>query len=253
MERFPKIVLLPAIAAVCIAACLAVVIWKMLQFRSQLTAIENPQWERRLADEHLYLHPIVLFGDSQVYNWPIATSFGSLPILDRGVKGMYAVEATRRFERDVLPLHPALVVILIGTNDIANEVPIEFIRRSIELMSSSARKQGVPVIICSVLPAGGGAARLRPRETIELLDASLRALADTQGAGYVDLYSALQDNRGQLAATFSDDGLHPNAVGYLHMTGVLLPHLLRYYANAEPGAQSTGTAKPAPGTMPDPY
>jgi lysophospholipase L1-like esterase len=212
-----------------LVTCLGLSTWKMLQFHGRLHALENPQWEDALAKEHTYDTPMVLFGDSQIARWPIATSFGVLPVVDRGVVGDLATEATDRFRRDVLPLHPAIVLILIGTNDLANGVAVEAILHSIGGMSQSARQQNALVILCSVLPARGEAARIRPREQVERLNTGLRTLAASQSASYLDLHSAVSNERGEFAEIYSDDGLHPNAAGYRRLTQAVLPQLLQSY------------------------
>jgi len=239
VKQVRNLLRLRSVLLVAMIACLAAATWKMFQFHGRLAAIENPQWERRLADEQIYRHPIVLFGDSQMYNWPVATSFGVLPVIDRGLVGEFATQAGGRFEREALPLKPALVVILIGTNDLAHGHSTESILRSIEQMSSSARKHNAAVMLCSVLPVRGDAARVRPREAIEQLNSGLQALAHAQGVAYIDLYSELLDDHGVLAEAYTADGLHLNAAGYVHITKALLPRVLPYYETRETGAQST--------------
>jgi lysophospholipase L1-like esterase len=211
--------------------------WKMFEFHGRLVALENPQWERTLADQHLYARPIVLFGDSQIANWPVSTSFGALPVLDRGVGGDWAVNATTRFRQEVIPLNPSVVVILIGTNDLAHQQPVELVLSSIREMVSSARERGVTVILCSLLPVRGEAARVRPNDQLKQLNSELQKLAAEQGASYSDLHSALADDRGELPAAFSEDGLHLNSAGYLRVTSVLLPQLLQHYIPEDRGMQ----------------
>lgn len=230
------------------AVCLSLAVWKMLAFHWRLNALENPQWEQRLAAEHIYARPIVLFGDSQIFNWPVATSFGVLPVLDRGLVGDWVANALPRFERQVPPLNPAVVVILIGTNDLAHHQSRDDIVRNIEGLARAARRLDAAVILCSLLPARGEAATVRPRQDIEAINASLRSLAAANGWQYVDLYSGLLNDSGELAVTFSDDGLHANQAGYVRMTELLLPRLLRY-VSAQSGAAAAAersSSAPAP-------
>jgi lysophospholipase L1-like esterase len=235
--RTRKFLWIGAIVLAGISMCLST--WKMFQFHDRLVALENPQWERTLADQHLYARPIVLFGDSQIANWPVSTSFGALPVLNRGVGGDWAVNATTRFKQEVIPLNPSIVVILIGTNDVAHQQPVELVLSSIRAMVSGARERGATVIVCSLLPARGEAARVRPNDQLKQLNSKLQKLAAEQGASYSDLYSALADNQGELPAVFSDDGLHLNSAGYLRITSVLLPQLLLHYVPEERGVPSS--------------
>jgi lysophospholipase L1-like esterase len=219
-------------------ACAALAAWKMLQFHGRLAALENERWEQTLAALNIYQRPIVLFGDSQISRWPVATSFGQLPVLNRGVAGDLATEAQQRFEQQVVAMRPAAVVILIGTNDIGHGKSVDEVLGTIRQMVQMARATGAAVMLCSVLPARGEAARIRP--SIRPVNEGLRELARREGAVYVDLYSAVLNQRGEFADDYSDDGLHPNGAGYVRMTHVLLPYVLQSISRPV-APQSTAT------------
>jgi lysophospholipase L1-like esterase len=211
-------------AVALLGSCAALSAWKMLAFHERLAALENPRWEQTLSAEHIYKRPIVLFGDSEISLWPISTSFGVLPVLNRGLGGDWAMRAEQRFREQVLSLDAAAVVLLIGTNDIAHGRTTQEVLMTIGRMVSAAQEKGQKVILCSVLPARGEAARVRP--SIQLMNAGLRALAHEHNAVFVDLYAAVLDRRGVFSQEFSDDGLHPNAAGYVRMTAVLMPYVV---------------------------
>jgi lysophospholipase L1-like esterase len=220
------------------AACVALVGWKMLQLHGRLAALENERWEHTLAALHIYQRPIVLFGDSQISRWPVATSFGQLPVLNRGLAGDFVTLAQKRFEQQVIAVSPAAVVILMGTNDLGNGKSVAEVVATVGRMVQMARSGGAVVLVCSVLPARGEAARIRPM--IRSVNDGLRELATGQGAIYVDLYSAVLDDRGEFASAYSDDGLHPNAAGYVRMTHALLPYLLRSMGPGVPSSAAGG-------------
>ena len=228
-------------------AIVGIAIWKMLLFHSRLQALENSRWEERLALQHVYYKPIVLFGDSEIENWPVASSFGVLPVLNRGLGGGWAKNALPRFQQDVLSAQPSVVVILIGTNDLAHDRAVDSIVRDISGLIGAARQVGARVLLCSVLPTYGLPATVRPREKLNAMNASLRKLADSSTVLYVDLTAATIDSRGQLDRALSDDGLHLNQSGYLRVTQVLLPTLLNLYLNAKANQAGTPRAtSPAP-------
>ena len=159
--RIPNFIGIGAIVLAGISLCLST--WKMFEFHARLVALENPQWEHTLAEQHLYARPIVLFGDSQIANWPVSTSFGALPVLNRGVGGDWAVKASARFKQAVIPLNPSMVVILIGTNDLAHQQPVELVLSSIREMVSSAREHGAIVISAVCCPRVGRLLARGPR------------------------------------------------------------------------------------------
>ena len=62
---------------------------------------------------------VVFFGDSITDIWKLADSFPGKPYINRGIGGQTTPQMLVRFRQDVIDLHPKVVVILAGTNDIA--------------------------------------------------------------------------------------------------------------------------------------
>ena len=124
-----------------------------------------------------------------------------------------------RFRQDVIDLKPKVVVVLAGTNDIAEntgKTSLEAIEDNITSMSELARANGIRVVLCSVLPASDFSWRpgLMPAPKIKALNAWIREYSAKNGFVYVDYYSSMVDNEGGLKAELSPDGVHPNKAGY---------------------------------------
>ena len=64
---------------------------------------------------------VVFMGDSITDAWPhmAGSFFPDKDYIDRGIGGQTAPQMLLRFRQDVIALHPRVVVILAGTNDIA--------------------------------------------------------------------------------------------------------------------------------------
>ena len=62
---------------------------------------------------------VVFFGDSITDLWHLDEYFPGKPYLNRGMGGQTTPQMLIRFRQDVIDLHPKVVVILAGTNDIA--------------------------------------------------------------------------------------------------------------------------------------
>lgn len=201
--------------------------WKMLEFHDRLRAFENSEWERKLDSSGVYRRGgvIVMFGDSQISEWPMATSFGVMPVVNRGLPGDWAEKAAERFNREALTMHPNKVVLLIGTNDIGhNRRPADVAGRVLRL-AGAAKSSGAQVVICSVLPVRGEFVANHPAAQLVQLNSLLASGAASMGAKWIDLHSALVDSNGLMREELTVDGLHPNASGYLAMTSVLLPEI----------------------------
>jgi lysophospholipase L1-like esterase len=166
---------------------------------------------------------VVFFGDSITDYWKLEDSFPGKPYINRGVDGQSTPQMLVRFRQDVIDLHPKVLVVLAGTNDIAGvtgSTRNEDIEANYASMAELARAHGIQVVFASLLPAynytpeSKESFALRPRERLLALNAWLKDYCAKNHLTYLDYASALTDDRGMLRRDLSDDGLHPNAAGY---------------------------------------
>jgi lysophospholipase L1-like esterase len=167
---------------------------------------------------------VVYMGDSITYFWISNDSafFNSKSYLDRGISGQTTGQMLLRFRQDVINLKPAVVVILAGINDIAqNNGPekLEDIFGNIVSMAELAKANNIKVVISSVLPAFALPWRpaIDPAPQIAALNDLLKTYAAKNGITYLDYFTALADTRKGLPANLSKDGVHPNLDGYKAM------------------------------------
>jgi lysophospholipase L1-like esterase len=166
---------------------------------------------------------VVFLGDSITDYWKLADYFPGKPYINRGVDGQTTPEMLVRLRQDVIDLHPKILVVLAGTNDIAGvtgPARNEDIEANYASMAELARAHHIRVVFASLLPAHNYTQEakesfaLRPRERILTLNAWLKDYCAKNGLVYLDYFSALIDDEGMLRRDLSDDGLHPNAAGY---------------------------------------
>jgi acyl-CoA thioesterase-1 len=171
---------------------------------------------------------VVFMGDSITEGWGMkatATSpgrgefFPGKPYINRGISGQTTPQMLVRFRQDVVLLKPKVVVLLAGTNDIAENTgkeTLEEIGNNIASMSEIARANGIRVVLCSVLPASDfhWHKGLEPAPKIKALNAWMKDYAAKNGFVYVDYYSPMVNSEGGLKAELSPDGVHPNKAGY---------------------------------------
>lgn len=184
---------------------------------------------------------VVLMGNSITDGWPRkgAHLFETHPeIVGRGISGQTSTQFLLRFRNDVVNLHPEIVVINYGTNDIAQNTGTyseDFTFGNVLSMVDIARANGIKVVLASTLPAEGF--RWRPEVTdamdkIRSLNARVKAYADAEGIPYVDYFTALLNEDGTaMDARYASDtpGVHPNEAGYEVMEAVLLEVLKDMY------------------------
>jgi lysophospholipase L1-like esterase len=166
---------------------------------------------------------VVFMGDSITENWVNLDPglFGQTR-LGRGLAGQTSPQMLVRFWQDVIALHPRVVHIMAGTNDIAgNTGPTtpEAYKNAIRAMVSLAEANGIEVILGSIPPADkfGWATQHRPAPWIAGLNGWLKGYAGERGAIYADYFTALTGPNGELRPEYGPDGVHPNAAGYAVM------------------------------------
>ena len=175
---------------------------------------------------------VVFMGDSITDSWD-SPNYGGFfpgkPYVNRGISGQTTPQMLIRFRPDVIALKPKVVVILAGTNDIAGNtgpMSLETIEGNLISMAELARQNGIKVVLASLLPVSDYESRdgkpitqtiRRPPEKILALNKWIKGYADEHKLIYLDYFSAMVDDKGYLKDELSDDGLHPNAKGYLVM------------------------------------
>ena len=171
---------------------------------------------------------VVFLGDSITDYWKLADYFPGKPyvVFNRGIDGQTTPQMLVRFRQDVIELHPKVLVVLAGTNDVAGvtgPARNEDIEANYASMAELARLHHLRVVFASLLPVNNytedakESFALRPRERILALNTWLKDYCAKNGLVYLDYFSAMVDGKGMLKRGLSDEGLHPNAAGYTVM------------------------------------
>jgi lysophospholipase L1-like esterase len=166
---------------------------------------------------------VVFLGDSITDYWKLENYFPGKPYINRGIDGQSTPEMLVRFRQDVINLHPAVLVVLAGTNDIAGvtgPTRNEDLEANYADMAELAKVHHIRVVFASLLPVNNYIADakesfvLRPRERLLAVNDWLKEYCSKNGLIYLDYASAFVDGNGMLRRELSDDGLHPNDAGY---------------------------------------
>jgi lysophospholipase L1-like esterase len=166
---------------------------------------------------------VVFMGDSITDGWKLEKYFPGKPYVNRGISAQTTPQMLLRFHQDVISLHPRVVVILAGTNDIAGNtgpLSLEEIENNYASMADLARANRIAVVFSSVTPVSDYTERShrffaeRPMEKIQQLNVWLKNYSRRHGDVYLDYYSHMLDEKGLLRRDLAEDGLHPNDPGY---------------------------------------
>ena len=166
---------------------------------------------------------VVFLGDSITDFWRLNEYFPDRDFVNRGISGQITGQMLGRMKADVIDLHPAVVVILGGTNDLARDIPLTAIEDNYLLLGDLATAARIKVVFASVLPVSDlhndvdpsfERTSARPPALIKALNDWLVSFCSQRGFVFLNYVPALADSQGQFGADFSDDGLHPNSKGY---------------------------------------
>ena len=138
---------------------------------------------------------VVFFGDSITDAWHLDESFPGKPYINRGIGGQTTPQMLVRFRQDVINLHPKVVVILAGTNDIAGNtgpMRLEDIEADYASLAELARASQIRVVYSSVPPVHNYTGRSkdffaqRSPEKILALNQWLKAYCQSGACLYLD-------------------------------------------------------------------
>jgi lysophospholipase L1-like esterase len=178
---------------------------------------------------------IVFMGNSITEGWLqlCPDFFDGKPYINRGISGQTTPQMLVRFRQEVVNLKPKVVVMLAGTNDIAENTgpsTLEMIEDNIQSMVEIAKANNIKVLLCSVLPAFDYPWKtgLSPAEKIVKLNKWIKDYSDKNDIIYVDYFTPMADEHNGLKKEYSEDGVHPNKAGY----EVLVPIVERAIAKS---------------------
>ena len=171
----------------------------------------------------LYAHRIATLGDSITQgfadpnNWPYhlkARLGGDWEVNNTGVGGYKTADMLAHLN-STLALNPHYIVILGGTNDLANgAVPLATIEENIKTISTRVESSGAVPVLCTVTPTNFLSTQR------DSLNAWIIEYAHSKGYPVIDFYKALENPSNPGYANSSlvmSDGVHPTAAGYIAM------------------------------------
>lgn len=177
----------------------------------------------------------VFLGNSITSNWGKwrPEFFEKYNCAARGISGQTSYQMLVRMQADVIDLHPKMVFLLVGTNDIAcNNGPIsdEHFMQNVRSICELAVAHHIKPMICSILPHRAfnwNHDVTGVTERVDRVNALLKAYAKEKGYTYIDYNSAMRDEDGGMRPELSNDGVHPYKEAYEIMESLVIPYLKR--------------------------
>lgn len=165
----------------------------------------------------------VFVGDSLTEGGRWQEWFPELEAVNLGVGGDTTEGLIERLD-DVAAEQPDTVVLLIGTNDVANRRAVEHVVRNIETILVTLRNElpDARILLQSVLPRGREYA-----EFVKEINRHVWQFAATVRAHYLDLWPVMAEPDGELNPAYTEDRLHLNDAGYEAWLSELRPAIER--------------------------
>lgn len=179
----------------------------------------HEQWKRLLQQEALSVAKgqgtnrlAILLGDSLSMWFPSERFPGGQLWLNQGISGENTGQILSRLSA-FSPTRPSTIYVLGGINDLRQGASDRTILDNLRQIMRRLRSQHPQsqIIVQSILPT-----RLNgiPPERISPLNEQLAAIAQQEGAGYLNLYPLFADSQGYLRRELTTDGIHLTQRGY---------------------------------------
>ena len=192
---------------------------------------EKIQAKYRGLNQISVLEPDIIFiGDSIVEYYPLQELFGTAKtIVNRGLRGYQTKLLLENLDVHLYGDAVDQIVLLIGTNDIGKDVPMNEALDNLErVIQSIARDYPLSQIkLLSILPVNEGekykqTVYIRTNEKIREWNQAYEALASAyMQVDFVSIYDSLTDSEGQLQSAYTTDGLHLSVAGYQALSEAL--------------------------------
>jgi len=193
------------------------------------------QTKYRELNQISLLEPDMIFiGDSIVEYYPLQELVGTTKtIVNRGIRGYQTGLLLDNLDAHLYGDAVDQIVLLIGTNDIGKDIPMNEALDNLEgVIQSLNREYPLSQIkLVSILPVNEGeeykqTVYIRTNEKIREWNQAYEALASTYiQVDFLPIYDSLIDSEGQLQSAYTTDGLHLSVAGYQALSDALKTYL----------------------------
>lgn len=183
--------------------------------------------EQRLQTSPIPPNPAAFYGSSTITLWSTLAADLAMPCaLNLGFGGSTLEACAYFFERLVVPIHPAFLVVYAGDNDLGDGAKPESVLKSFRSLAEKVDRslRGIPFAFISVKPSPARFGNIdRIRRTNDLIRLEI---ARRENSHFISVFEAMLDEEGNpRAELFLKDGLHLASAGYRLWSALLSSHL----------------------------
>ena len=174
---------------------------------------------------------IVFVGDSITYMYDLNKYYDGYNVVNNGIDGEFTWGVLDDLKDRIYKYNPSKVVLLIGTNDIYKNKSVDEISDNVDkiIKGIKTNRTYAEIYLVSLLPVNRtnddkvnlNMVKNRTNEMIMEINNKYQEIAKKYNITYIDLYSKLIDDDGNLKLDYTKEGLHLNDKGYKVITRVI--------------------------------
>ena len=201
---------------------------------SKLTAMSLGEVQTKTTN--IYQNENIVFVGDSIFDWyPTDKIFSDFPIVNSGICGNKTTDILDNMDNRIYKYNPTKVFIQIGTNDIEWEDSDELneeVYKNITKIAQGVKKNRPmsEIYIISIYPVNNNLPGANGRHISEIKDINEKLkkyCAKTDGVEYIDAFKELTGPDGMLDEAYTEDGLHPNGLGYAKLTEILMKYIYK--------------------------
>ena len=183
--------------------------------------IEKEKKVTVIDDNYLFL------GDSITEFYDLKKYYKNLPVVNSGISGNVTKDILNDMNERVYKYNPSKVFLLIGTNDLEQEVSKDEIENNIEKIVKGIKENRpyAKIYVESIYPVEEENAGKRKNKDIKEINKNIEKMCKKEHVDYIDMYSKLKDEDDKLKDEYSKDGLHISNKGYEEITKEIKKYL----------------------------
>lgn len=202
---------------------LSVILLMTMQNYAQITGKFGTYYDQReLLFETMTAseNDIIFLGNSITDGSEWSELFQNPNCKNRGISGDIVPGVLNRLET-VTKGHPAMIFLMIGTNDMNHGASNDSIARAVRAVVQRIKSEtpSSRLIVQSILPTndcfGLFSGHTKRWQDVAVINAMLKTMTQEEGVEYLDLYKYFANEEGKMDPKYSNDGLHLNGNGYL--------------------------------------
>lgn len=196
---------------------------------------KEPEVVTKIEEKIVNDENIVFLGDSIFCNYDVNEYFEGRHVVNSGISGHRTTNVLKEMENRVYRYNPSVVFILIGTNDmldnLSNEETVINVGKIIDDIKKNRPNTKINVI--SIFPVNTSddskvihsMVKTRNNEDINTMNKGIKKICKEKKVTYIDVNSLLLDSDKKLDINYTTDGLHINSDGYKIITEKLNSYL----------------------------